>query len=188
MRQPVFFRIPKGSTLDEMALFFEVDKNYLKRYHNIHCEKGDLIEKEIIPRHLVKLFVPPKDKDYEKELMSGDAITGFSPADILLRNRPFHKEYGIIQTTYENGKQKNRISFLTEVKKYDVSLFSIKRKSIYINHKAPDLTMEQIAEKAGSIFFPLEVETLANGNLKQICNMKEIKERWKMLRPEMLKY
>ncbi len=186
--KPVFYRIPKGSTLEEMASFFEVDKHYLKRYHNIHCKKVDLIEKGMIPKHLEKLFVPPKDKDYEKYLMSGDDDSADSLADVLLRNRAFHKEYGIIQTTYENGKQKNRISFLIEVKKHDASLFSITRKSIYINHNAPDLTAEQIAEKVGNIFFPLEVETLENGNLKQICNMKEIKERWKMLRPEMLKY
>lgn len=188
MRKPVFYKIPKGITLEEMALFFEVDKNYLKRYHNIHCEKVDLIEKGMMPKHLEKLFVPPKDKDYEKYLMSGDGDLADSLADDFLRNRPFYKEYGVIQTTYENGKQKNRISFLTEVKKHDASLFSITRKSIYIDYKAPDLTMAQIAEKAGSIFFPLEVETLENGNLKQICNMKEIKERWKVLRPDMLNY
>ena len=163
MVKPDFSKIPKGSTLDEMASFFEVEKDYLRRYHNIYCDLDDLIENEI-PRHLVKLFVQPKNKEYERVLMSGQAVSAFSPADILEKSRLFHKEYGVIQTSYDNEAKSKRISFLMEIGKIDVFKYSINRKNIYINHHAPDLVLEKMAEKAGSIFFPLEVETLPNGN------------------------
>jgi len=187
MVKPDFSKIPKGSTLDEMASFFDVEKDYLRRYHNIYCDLDDLIENEI-PRHLVKLFVPPKNKEYERVLMSGQAVSAFSPADILEKSRLFHKEYGVIQTSYDNEAKSKRISFLMEIGKIDVFKYSINRKTIYINHHAPDLVLEKMAEKAGSIFFPLEVETLPNGNLKQITNIEDIRKRWKILRPEMVNY
>lgn len=185
--KPDFFKIPKGSTLDEMALFFDVEKDYLRRYHNIYCELGDLIEKEI-PRHLIKLFVPPKNKEYDTNLMSRQALSTFSPKDFFEKNRLFQKEYGVIQAIWENEVKRKKISFLIDVKRTDSRLYSINRKKIYINDKAPDLVAEHLAEKAGSIFFPLELEILKSGNLKEITNIEEIRKRWKILRPEMENY
>jgi hypothetical protein len=108
--------------------------------------------------------------------------------NIVAGKYPFRKEYGIVQSLFENGEKKSKISFLTEVEKVGKSHYSLRRKNIYINYKAPDLVTEQIAEKMGNIFFPLEVETLENGNLKQITNIDEIRKRWKILRPSISKY
>ncbi|KQT24167.1 hypothetical protein ASG22_09125 [Chryseobacterium sp. Leaf405] len=187
MEKPAFVRIPKGSTLDEMSRLFEVDKDYLKRHHNIYCEYNDLIEKEF-PKHLVKLFVPTKNKEYETSLISGGEMIIFFPEDILVKNKLFHKKYGIRQILHENGTEKTKMSFMMEVEKVAKSGYSIVRNNIYINNRAPDLVTEQMVEKVGNIFFPLEVETLENGNLKQITNIDEIRKRWKILQSEISKY
>ncbi|AZA53420.1 hypothetical protein [Chryseobacterium sp. G0201] len=107
---------------------------------------------------------------------------------ILEKKYPFRKEYGIVQTLFEDDFEKSKITFVTEIERLEPFEYSIRRKNILINDKAPDLVIEQISEKIGNIFFPLEVETLENGNLKHISNLDEIRKRWKSLKPKLVEY
>ncbi|SDQ17186.1 hypothetical protein SAMN05421664_0868 [Chryseobacterium soldanellicola] len=107
---------------------------------------------------------------------------------ILEKRYPFHKEYGAVQTVDENGEQKVKITFLAEIERASHFKYNIKKNNILINDKAPDLVIEKLSAKIGSLFSPLEVETSENGNLKQICNLKDIVNSWKSLKPKLSEY
>lgn len=108
--------------------------------------------------------------------------------NIVAGKYPFRKEYGIVQTLFENDEEKSKITFITEIERLEPFQYSIRRKNLLINNKVPNLIIAQISEKIGNIFFPLEVETLENGNLKHISNLDEIRKRWKSLKPKFVEY
>ncbi|ANF49913.1 hypothetical protein A0O34_04930 [Chryseobacterium glaciei] len=108
--------------------------------------------------------------------------------NILEKKYPFRKEYGVVQTLFENDEKKSKITFIIEIERLEPFEYSIRRKNILINDKVPDLVIEQLSEKIGNVFFPLEVETLESGNLKHISNLDEIRKRWKSLKPKLVEY
>ncbi len=106
----------------------------------------------------------------------------------ILEKKSFRKEYEVTQTIYENGEDKTRISFVAEVERFDAVIYSINRKNLLINGQPPDSLVEEISVKTGNIFFPLKLETLENGNLKQISNQDKIHARWRFIKNEFLQY
>lgn len=108
--------------------------------------------------------------------------------NILTKKQAFRKKYVVVQTLFENNEEKRKITFITEIERLEPFEYSIRRKNILINDNAPNLVIEQLSEKIGNVFFPLEVETLENGNLKHISNLNEIKKRWKNLKPNLAEY
>lgn len=106
----------------------------------------------------------------------------------ILEKKPFRKEYEVMQTIYENGEDKTRLSFVAEVERFDAFRYSINRKNMLINGQSPDFLVEEISVKTGNMFFPLKLETLENGNLKQITNQDEIRTRWHFIKNEFLQY
>lgn len=103
------------------------------------------------------------------------------------------RNYGVIFKYFKNETEFTRVHFKVEVvykgmSQYGKHHFSIDKKQVFIDHSAPDLIIEQLAEKAGSCFYPMEIVTSAEGPLEEIINFEEIKKRWDLKKEELEKY
>jgi hypothetical protein len=102
------------------------------------------------------------------------------------------RTYGFEFETYENEKLKNRIHYEIEIKCIQNEIinciFEISRKQIYINNQAPDLMIEQIAEKAAETIFPILLKVTDSGEIEAIKNMDAIKKRWIIKKEEINAY
>jgi hypothetical protein len=102
------------------------------------------------------------------------------------------RTYGFECETLENEVLKNRVHYEIEIRciQNNVSncVFEIKRKQIYINNQAPDLMMEQIADKAAQTIFPIHLKLTESGEIDAIENMDAIKKRWIQKKEELNSY
>jgi hypothetical protein len=100
--------------------------------------------------------------------------------------------YGFECETFENEALKNRVHYEIEIRciqnHVSNSVFEIKRKQIYINNQAPDLMMEQIADKAAQAIFPIHLKLTESGEIDAIENMEAIKKRWIQKKEELNSY
>ena len=181
-------KISKGTTLKELANFFKLTEEQLKRYHNIHCPLEDLIGHDI-PAHVSIIYVPPEDKELREKIFNpkGGNYVKYKSKHTLDDRNSFDRRYGIIQKTFQNGEEKLKIHYEVEIKKNN-SKVEIKRHKVYLNNQRPDLIVEQVADKVGDIMFPLELELFDNGSIKEINNQQQILNRWLKLKPELEDY
>lgn len=186
--KPKTCKISKGTSLKELANFFKLTEEQLKRYHNTYCPLEDLIGHDI-PEHVTLIYVPPDDKELREKIFNpkGGNYIKYKSKNTLENNSSFNKRYGIIQKTFHNDAEKLKIHYETVVKKIGYSV-EISRHPVYINHQRPKLIVEQIADKVGDILYPLKIETTENGIAKEISNLKEIQARWKQLKPDLEDY
>ena len=102
------------------------------------------------------------------------------------------RTYGFECETFENEVLKNRVHYEIEIRciQNHVSncVFEITRKQIYINNQAPDLMMEQIADKAAQTIFPIHLKLTESGEIDAIENMDAIKKRWIQKKEELNSY
>lgn len=188
MVSPKTCKISKGTTLENLADFFNLTKEQLKRYHNIYCPLEDLIGYDI-PEHVTIIYVPPQDNEIREKIFNpnGGNFIGYRHKNTLDNKKSYHKKYGVIQKFFHNDEEKLNIHYETEIKKKDLRV-EISRHPVYINRQTPELMVEQIADKIGSILYPLELEINENGTIKDIFNFKEIHDRWKKLKPDLKDY
>lgn len=181
---PKTCKISKGTTLQELSEYFHLTKEQLKRYHNTYCPLEDLIGHDI-PTHVTIIYVPPEDKELREKIFNpkGGNYINYRAKNTLDNRSSFHKRYGIIQKTFQNGEEKLKIHYEIEIKKNN-SKVEIKRDKVYLNNQRPDLIVEQIADKVGNIMFPLELELNENGTIKGTVNQQTILDRWLKLKPE----
>lgn len=93
------------------------------------------------------------------------------------------RRYGVIFKYYKEEADFTQIHFEVEVTYKGQSQsgnyhFIINRKKVFIDQMAPDLIIEQLAEKAGSCLYPMEIITSQEGPFQEIANYEEIKKRW----------
>jgi len=103
------------------------------------------------------------------------------------------RKYGVQFKYYKNEIDFTQIHFEVEVTYQGQSQFGnfhflINRKTVYINESAPELIIEQLAEKAGLCLYPMEIITTAEGPFKEITNYREIKKRWDTKKIELQSY
>lgn len=103
------------------------------------------------------------------------------------------RNYGVIFKYFKNETDFTQIHFEVEVAYKGQSQmgqyhFYLNRKKVFINQTAPDLTIEQLAEKAGSCLYPMEIATSIEGPFEEITNYEEIKKRWKAKKNELQDY
>jgi hypothetical protein len=185
---PKTCRISKGTTLEELANFFNLTKEQLKRYHNTYCPLDDLIGHDI-PNHVTIIYVPPEDKGLREKIFNsnGGNYISYKSKNTLDNKKAYQKRYGIIQKTFHNDKEKLKIHYETEIKKTNTNV-EIIRHPVYVNRQKPDLIVEQIADKVGNILYPLQLGLNENGIIKEIINFKEIDIRWRKLKPDLEDY
>lgn len=103
------------------------------------------------------------------------------------------RRYGVIFKYYKEEADFTQIHFEVEVTYKGQSQsgnyhFIINRKKVFINQMAPDLIIEQLAEKAGSCLYPMEIITSQEGPFQEIANYEEIKKRWEAKKIELQNY
>jgi hypothetical protein len=101
--------------------------------------------------------------------------------------------YGFCYENFENDILKNQIHYEIEVNilsdSYgDNCIFEINRKQFFLNNKAPDSKIEQMADKASRTLFPLHIKIKKNGEIEEILNAEDIKKRWQSAKKEILQY
>lgn len=103
------------------------------------------------------------------------------------------RNYGVKFKYFKEDNEFTQIHFAVEVI-YKGELqngshyFSINKKKIFIDNKAPDLIIEQLAEKAGSCLYPMEILTSPEGPFQEIVNYEAIKKRWDAQKIELENY
>lgn len=103
------------------------------------------------------------------------------------------RNYGVIFKYIKSEDDFTQIHFTVDVAYKGQSHngkhhFNINRKQVYINETAPDLVIEQLAEKAGSCLYPMEISTSDEGPFEEIINFEEIKKRWDSKKEELQNY
>lgn len=103
------------------------------------------------------------------------------------------RNYGVIFKYFKSDNDFTQIHFETEVTYIGQSengkhYFRINRKKVFINESAPDLTVEQLAEKAGSCLYPMNISTNNEGPFEEIENFEEINKRWNSKKIELQNY
>jgi len=169
---------PFQVSLEELAEHFEVDPGELRWFHNRFCPIEDLID-PAIPSHTEIIYVPVPGVETGYYAGNHRNKPLYERLNTLQIPRAFEKSYGITQTVHNNGLEKPKLHYQTEIKKTAKDRLIISRQPIYVNYKRPEMVLEQIADIAGEIFYPLQLELYDNGKLKFIDNFPEIQKRWK---------
>lgn len=103
------------------------------------------------------------------------------------------RNYGVIFKYFKDTDDFTQVHFIVEANYRGESregshYFSINRKKVFINETVPDLVIEQLAEKAGSCLYPMEISTTKEGSFHEIMNYGDIKKRWDDKKIELQNY
>ncbi|QNK62208.1 hypothetical protein H7F33_16935 [Pedobacter sp. PAMC26386] len=92
---------------------------------------------------------------------------------------PICKTYGVVLKFSAHYKvhYEIEVSYLRELEDGSF-LFELDKKQVYINEKAPNKTIDKLADQMGKILYPLTVKTNKKGVLTEVANMEFIKQRW----------
>lgn len=179
---PKTCKISSGTTLEELAKYFDLSVAQLKWYHNLHCPPEDRIVQEIA-KHTQIILVPPIDKDVRKVI-----FRSFSEHKNSLDSpTSFTKDYGVVQTVFVNGEEQVKIHYEINMTQ-QTSRVMLTRKSVYINDQQPDTIVEQLADEIGRILYPLEMTLDETGVLISILNQQQILDKWLKLKPKLQQY
>lgn len=179
---PKTCKISSGTTLEELAKYFDLSVAQLKWYHNLHCSSEDKIDQEIA-KHTQIILVPPIDRDVREII-----FRSFSEHKNSLDSpTSFTKDYGVVQTVFVNGEEQVKMHYEIKVTQQK-SQVVITRKSVYINDQKPDTIVEQLADEIGRILYPLEMTLDETGTLTSILNQQQILDKWLKLKPKLQRY
>ncbi len=174
-------------TLRELAEHFKLDPAELRWFHNKYCPVGDLIDPDIQPHvEIIYIPVPGTETGYYRNKKQNKPY--YRTLNVLDNSKKFERIYGIVQTVQNNGGEKQQMHYIMKVKKSERSKLMLMRRSVYLNQKRPDLTMERIADEVGSIFYPMHLELYESGRLQHIDNFSEIQSRWKIKKKKLTSY
>lgn len=182
------YPIKEGDTLESVAEKLNIETEYLKEVHNAKAGFWDKIRSRF-PKHLTEIYVysdvlaeQSPEKKRKKEI------------GINLIPIPFYtpKTYGYTLENYEGDRIKNKIHYEVDTvykeNDYNLKIIEINRKQVYINHKMPDVAIEQLLDKIAQNMFPIALEINDSGVIIAISNHKEIKKRWLASKEELMQY
>lgn len=66
--------------------------------------------------------------------------------------------------------------------------FTLNKRQVYINNKAPELIADKLAEDLGKVIYPLILEIDKEGYIHSVFNADEIKSRWREERTTIERY
>jgi hypothetical protein len=182
------YPITEGDTLESVAKKLNIQTEYLKEVHNTKAGFWDKIRNGF-PKHLTEIYVysdvlveQPLEKEVQREIGRNLFLVRFYT----------QKTYGYTFENYEGDFLKNKIHYEVDAvyKKNDSNLkiIEINRKQVYVNHKMPDVAVEQLLDKIAQNIFPIALQINDIGEIKAIANHNEIKERWLANKEELTHY
>jgi hypothetical protein len=189
------YKIKEGDTLYSVAEELDIDPALLRKYHNRYCEIPDLIEADF--KSYLKFLILAPEKG-EENGQTGEATR----QKVIFSNVPFtlpfypvniNNNYRVIYTI-QKGEEVKRIGYEISINwmnadKNGICLFEIdKITELYINGTEADTKADELAEKAASVLYPLQVVVDQDGEWIDIHNFEEIQERWKKKRPNILEH
>ncbi|MFH6963107.1 hypothetical protein ACHRVK_11970 [Flavobacterium plurextorum] len=103
------------------------------------------------------------------------------------------RKYGYQYQNFINEKLINEVHYEIEINckpqnTWNDFVYEINRKQIYINQKEPQLLVEQMLDKSSKVIFPLKIATAKDGTMAEICNHKEIVDRWQSIKGQLGDY
>lgn len=172
------YPIREGDTLESVAKKLNIEKEYLKEVHNAKAGFWDKIRSNF-PKHLTEIYIysdvlveQSPEQDRKKEISRSLFPIGYYTP----------KTYGYILENYEENHLKNKIHYEVDVvyikNNLNLKIIEINRKQVYINHKMPDVAVEQLLDKIAQSIFPIALQINNTGTITAIANHEEIKERW----------
>lgn len=189
------YKIRKGDTLQSVARELNIDVQELRRYHNMRCNISDLIEADF-KSHLELLILAPEKSEVtavsekktpKKVTFGSQAFTiPFYPVNI---NNNYNVKY-----TFEKGEKVKHLEFDVSVKwlqadKNGICFFEIDRLTkLKINGKEAETKVDELAEDAASVLYPMKVVVDQSGKWIDIFNYKTIKDRWENKKVEIIDY
>jgi hypothetical protein len=185
--------LTSNDTIISVATKLDLSVKEIKAYHNEYADADDIIENDF-PLHLRALLLPPdKNEPFIQEEKIPTPVPLTPKHSIAFTSSTQKIKYGI-QYVMENGSTMNTIKYECTVqwKEKDEEgnhLFEIDRATAtFINDKEPDTLSAQLAAKAGSILYPLQIIVNKNGQWLEVYNHQELKERFTHTKNEMLAY
>ncbi|WP_374172422.1 hypothetical protein [Flavobacterium tructae] len=182
------YPLTKGDTLESVAEKLNIETEYLKEIHNGKARFWDKIRSSF-PKHLTEIYVYSdvlEAQSLEKEVKREIGRNLF-PVKFYAS-----KTYGYTFENFEGDLLKNKIHYEIEAvyKKndFDLKIIEINRKQVYINHKMPDVAVEQLLDKIAQNLFPIALKIGDTGEIKAIANHNVIKERWLANKEELTDY
>jgi hypothetical protein len=188
------YLLKKGDTFESVAEELGIEWRLLRSFHNANCfADADVINKGF-PSHLKFLLLKPikLKANGEPEDIPPEKVI-FSSQDFEIPFRPAHTDskYGVIYFI-ENGKEVQTIKQEINVKwlstnENGYSFLEINRISkLYINDIEADCIGEELAEKASSFLYPLQIVVDQEGQWLDIYDFENIKNRWESKKREIL--
>lgn len=182
------YPIQEGDTLESVAKKLNIQTEYLKEVHNAKAGFWDKIRSKF-PKHLTEIYVYSdvlEEQSPEKEVKRETGRNIFSTSFYT------PKKYGYSLKNYEGDHLKNKIHYEVEAvykeNDFNFKIIEINRRQVYVNHKMPDVAVEQLLDKIAQNMFPIELRISDAGEIKAIANHKEIKERWLANKEKLTQY
>lgn len=153
--------------LDKLANKYNLEREFLREFHNSHCNFHEIIPKSLV-NYLEYIYIP---KTAYNEWNSNQVKSTF--IDYPLSKMKTH--YGFISTYFpqklvvQNKFQIERNNFIVEISK----------EKTFVNNQELDLIIEQMLEKINETLYPLQLRVNKNGEFDEIINGVEVYDRWK---------
>ena len=127
--------------------------------------------------------------------MIGDDFSKLDTNSITLKLIPPHfmRRYGVRQVFNTAGaetvlKYEMEINYKKTIAE-GLRVFELNRfDQLYINNELPDSIADELAFRTGQVFYPLQVLVDFAGTYVSVFNLEEIRERWSLLKKELLEY
>ena len=181
------YRLKKGDTLSGVASILGKPVQEIKNFHNIFCEHEEVIVFDF-PETLQELFIYPQYEDAELYNIPRTPLDG---SRLSLKPSEKSIDYGVMYTIH-SGEEENtmkyevRVSFLEKLEA-SAYLYRIERLSkTFINDDEANTIADELAEKAASVLYPLEVVVDENGKWQQVYNHHVILSRWEKVKDVIL--
>jgi len=190
------YKIKKGDTLLSVAQDLGIEASFLRSHHNRFCiSVKDVIEADF-PYHLEYVILAPKKielTDDEKEKDRQKVVHNNGSIILSLDNSQIDSYYSVVYTI-ENGDKRNTIKQQFNINwkaksENNFYFFEVNRiESTYINDTIATTMVEEIAQKASSVLYPLMVVVDETGKWVYINNFNQIEERWNETKEQIRKY
>lgn len=187
------YSIKDGDTLASVSKVLGIPARELRRYHNTYCPIEDLIEADF--KSYLEVVLLPLDGTYVKyaEVEQRSKVAFGPNYKLPFLPNGLNNKYNVQYTT-EVGEKRHTFSSKISVKwlavdKNKFHLFEINRDpTIFINKRAPDTMIEELAAKTAEIIYPLKIIVDRSGKWIDIYNYEDIIDRWKIAKREILNY
>jgi hypothetical protein len=181
------YKIKNGDTIISVATELGITVKEARNFHNIFSKEDEIIIDDF-PSQLKELYVYPYIREITKDKQPLAKFDGYKLSFLPSKKK---NNYGVMYTISSDEKEEYTIKFevSVEYKGADKNgfYFAIDRLSkTFINDEEASSIADELAEKVGTVIYPLVVVTNDNGKWFNIDNFKEVQKRWEKVKKRIL--